>query len=465
MYENIFTYKGWLGMESGGHIYLYNVADQEVAVFSSRTSFEAAKESLATVAVAPDPDFTHSPSFSAITLTTKCNMECPYCYVKPVKGIGHMSVETARMAVRGLAEQADGELVIYAWGGEPTQNPEALLAMAGEAAQFPHVKMLLISNGVMDGDLLAKLLSFDNMVFQISFDGLDTEGIQKPLKTKASSLEGVLSSMETISRLSRRVSLRATVSRRNIEELRQCLIPTAMSFTNRVMIEHLHTFNGRAVALRHEAPLVEDYVNLIFDLIPSAEKRGVHVKVLPLDHLRAGGPNDKMNFLNVLSDGSITVSNAIIHSSHQDFADLCIGHLDNDQIVFDHERNDVLTRRYLDNYREQCADCFARTICRGSVQRYLFITHDSLTQWDDLRCQYFKGILERWMRETVTAVAAAMKEWEASEGVVRLIPPKDKIHYPMFVMEEGLSLSYKPLPGTPRAKTITDELPLSHRSS
>ncbi|MDR3217096.1 MAG: radical SAM protein [Clostridiaceae bacterium] len=445
MKDNFFVYNGWLGMEMNGTIYLYNVTQKEVAVFSSQAGFEAtATERLKKIDVKPEPDFTFSPSFSAITLTTKCNMECPYCYVKPIKGVGVMTVERTQAAVRALAEQTDNELVIYAWGGEPTQNPNALLAMLREAQKFPHVKILLISNGVMNNSLLQELLSFKNLVFQISFDGLNNENHQKPLVSKDDSLAGMLSSMDTISQISKRVSLRATVTRRNVEELKDCLIQTAKKFTNRVLIEHLHTFNGRAIALRHEAPAVDDFVNLIFDIIPSAEKQGVHVKALPLDHLRAGGPNDKMNFFNILTDGKVTVSNAVIHSSHQDFPELHIGNLVDGHIVFDKERNDLLSKRYLDNYKEQCQDCFAKTVCRGSVQRYLFITNDSLFEWDDLRCQYFKGILARWMEETINAVSKFMKESGVNEGFVQLMPPKDKIHYPMFIMKEGLSLSYKP---------------------
>ena len=71
-----------------------------------------------------------------------------------------MTADQAREAVDALAEQADGELVIYAWGGEPTQNPEALLAMVQQAQRYPNVKVLLISNGVMNRALLDRLLSF-----------------------------------------------------------------------------------------------------------------------------------------------------------------------------------------------------------------------------------------------------------------------------------------------------------------
>ena len=213
--------------------------------------------------------------------------------------------------------------------------------------------------------------------------------------------------------------------------------------TNRVMIEHLHTFNGRAKKLRHEAPRVDDFVNLVFDTIPSAEQDGVHVKVLPLDHLRAGGPNDRMNFLNVLPDGNITVSNAIIHSSHEDFRELCIGRLDGDHIRFDRARNHVLSERYMFNFQEQCQSCCVKSICRGSVQRYLFITHDSLPEWDNLRCQYFRGIISRWFDDITETVITYMSEINESMGFVCLETPKDKIHYPMFVMKGGLSLSFK----------------------
>ena len=444
MYDNFFVKNGWMGIKCGETYYLYNVVDKEFAVFESQKSFEdSADTKLKPVVVNPDPDFACKPHFTAITLTTKCNMECPYCYVKPVHGSGVMTVENARNAVKALAEQTNEELVIFAWGGEPTQNPDALLAMIEEAQNYPYIKILLISNGVMDGVLLPKLLNFKNLVFQISFDGSMNESIQKPLTTKDDSLKGMLSSMETISQISKRVSLRATVTRRNVEELKNCLVPTAQMFTNRIVLEHMHTSSGRAVKLRKEAPSIEDYTNLVFDVVPPAEEEGIHIKVLPLDQLREGGPNDKMNFLNILTDGSITVTNAIIHSSHHDFLTLHIGDVVNSHIIFDQKKNALLAKRYLNNYQDQCRNCFVRTLCRGSVQRYLFITHDSLTEWDDLRCQYYKAVIARWFDTLIINISDFMCDLGVTEGFIKLIPPAEKIHYPMFVIKGGLSMSYR----------------------
>ena len=445
MPSEYFVKNGWLGTTYNGAYYLYNNVAKEFAVFRSRENWNAQADAiLAPVSIDPYPDFIAQPLFSAITLTTKCNMECPYCYVKPVGGVGEMSADQTREAVDALAEQTDGELVIYAWGGEPTQNPEALLAMVQQAQRYPNVKVLLISNGVINSALLDKLLSFRNLVFQISFDGLASENRQKHLISQGDSLNRMLNSMESISRVSKRVALRATVTRSNVEELMSCLVPTAQKFTNRIILEHLHTYNGRAIAMRNEAPDVQDYTNLVFNLVPSAEEQGIHIKVLPLDHLRSGGPNDRMNFLNILPDGQITVTNAIIHSSHADFPALRIGVVSDRHIVFDPVANARLTERYLHNFRQQCQLCFARTICHGSVQRYLFITHDDLTEWDDLRCQYFQAIIARWIDKSVISVFQFMEQQNVAEGFVCLNAPVGKIHYPMFVMKEGLSLSYRP---------------------
>ncbi|MCE5188522.1 MAG: radical SAM protein [Eubacteriales bacterium] len=445
MPNDYFVKNGWLGTARGGAYYLYNTVAKEFAVFSSQASFDARADALlAPVHTDPHPDFTAPPQFSAVTLTTKCNMECPYCYVKPVSGSGEMTADQAREAVDALAERADGELVLYAWGGEPTQNPEALLAMVQQAQRYRSVKVLLISNGVMDSALLEKLLTFRNLVFQISFDGLISQSRQKRLIARDDSLVKMLDSMETISRVSKRVALRATVTRGNVSELKNCLVPTARRFTNRIILEHLHTFNGRAVAMRHEAPDVSDYTNLIFDLVPFAEEQGIHVKALPLDHLRSGGPNDRMNFLNVLPDGQVTVTNAIIHSSHPDFSALRIGAIKSRHLVFDPEANTRLTQRYLYHYRQQCQTCFARTICHGSVQRYLFLANENLTEWDDLRCRYFQAVIARWIDESIAKVCDFLQTLGVTEGFVRLDAPPGKIHYPMFVMKAGLSLSYRP---------------------
>lgn len=446
MKNQFYIRKGWLGTERNGVHFLYNVVDKEFVVFRSREKLEEVIVSrLKTIDTVPFPDFICEANAAAITLTTKCNMNCGYCYVQPAGGTGEMSPERAREAIRALGRQTDQQLVVFAWGGEPTQNPNALTEMLEEALDYPHIKVCLVTNGVMESALLKRLLQFKNLVFQISFDGLLNHDLQKPLQSESDSLHRMLRSMETISMVSRRVALRATVTADNVKELNDCLLPTAGRYTNRVMLEHLHTYNGRALALQDAAPSVEDYVDLVFNIVPAAEEKGIHVKVLPLDHLRDGGPNDKMTFLNVLPNGEIVVSNAIIHHGHEHFNRLHIGKLTNEKISFNSRQNSLLAERYLEHYQTQCQDCFARTVCRGSVQRYLFITSDTLSEWDNRRCKYFMGVLERWMGNITDSICNALDSGEIEEGIVRLVAPEGKIHYPMLVMKNGLSLKNRPL--------------------
>jgi sulfatase maturation enzyme AslB (radical SAM superfamily) len=439
MKDGFYIRKGWLGTERNGFQILYNTADKEFAVFKNRENIEQTFDSvLKTVNVAPTPDFICEANAAAITLTTECNMNCRYCYVKPTKSKDAMTTETVRDAIRALGEQTDKELVVFAWGGEPTQNPEALTAMLYEALNYPHIKISLVTNGVIESEFLDKLLVFKNLVFQMSFDGLKNQNLQKPLRTKSNSLVRLLDSLETVSLVSKRLALRATVTRDNIEELNDCLLRTVGQYTNRLMIEHLHTYNGRAVKMKNYLPDIEDYVNLVFSIIPKAEENGIHVKILPLDHLRAGGPNDKMNFLNILPDRNIVVSNAVIYSKHHDFNKLNIGKLINRQLVFDELKNKILIDNYLHNHQVQCSDCFANVICHGSVQRYLFITNSDLEKWDDSRCKFFIAVFKRWLEEMYGYIIENVSI--TNDCLIKLIAPEGKIHYPMFVMKNGLTL-------------------------
>jgi len=126
------------------------------------------------------------------------------------------------------------------------------------------------------------------------------------------------------------------------------------------------------------------------------------------------------------------------------FSKFSIGRISDGRIVYDLEKNILLSSRYLKNYYQQCQDCFARPVCRGSVQRYLFISNDGLDEWDNMRCQYFMAVLERWMEMLVGEIVEYMKKLNALEGTIQLVAPLGKVHYPMFVMKEGLSLSYSP---------------------
>lgn len=444
MNDGFFARNGWICKRYGDQVMAFCIRDKKFAFFATEGEFAEKGDAILTdVTVEPTPDFLAKPRFSAMTLTTQCNMNCPYCYVQPVYGKGEMTEDQARAAVNALSELTGDELVIYAWGGEPTQNPRALIAMIEEAAKHDNIKILLITNGVMEEKLLEQLLSYKNLVFQLSFDGKANENLQKPLKGKEDSLDTVLTSFETICRVSRRVALRSTITSQNAADIRSSLIETAAPHTNRIMIEHIHTSSGRSVHLKHLEPDVQEYVDLVFDLVPKAEETGVHVKVLPLDQIREGGPNDNMTFLNVLTDGSVVVSNAVIHHTHKDFEALKIGRVRDGRILFDRSVNPVLAGRYLKHYHAECAGCDVAPLCRGSVQRYLFITHDQLGEWDDKRCQYYKGVIHRWMDVMYDAVREYLQAECPESGYIELIPPEGKKHYPVFVMKGGFQLSYK----------------------
>lgn len=435
---------GWLGLAHDSTWYFYNVVDKVFAVVS-RNRLEQTETSLILppVDIIPTPDFACETQAAAITLTTKCNISCPYCFVKPVDRVAEMTPQDACHAVNALGRQSASDLVVFAWGGEPTQNPTALTAMLQQARAYPHMKICLVTNGVIESAFLRELLDYD-LAFQLPFDGVISHDVQKPM-CGTSSLERMLYSLRTISKVSRRVALRATVTRRNTEELGKCLLPTVRRHTNRLMIEHLHTYNGRATAMAAEEPDVDGYVDLVFGLVPTAEAEGVHVKVLPLDQLRAGGPSSKMTFLNILPGGSVVASNAVIDSSQPHFTALHIGDLVGDRIAYAHPQAEVLRQRYLNSYHEHCHGCVARTVCRGSVLRYPFLALDSLEGWSTSRCDYFVAVVVRWMREMVWAVSTFMRKLGLTEGLVELVPPSGRVHYPMFPMSGGLSLSYKPL--------------------
>ncbi|KPA11118.1 Radical SAM domain protein, partial [Candidatus Magnetomorum sp. HK-1] len=149
--NNFFVKNGWLGTKHENIYYFYNAIDKQFAVFQEQDDIDAKLGiNLKVINLVPEPDFTSKAQAAAITLTTKCNMYCPYCFVKPIKGGAVMSVEGVCDAVRALTELADSDLTVFAWGGEPTQNPEALIALLQEASHYSYIKTLLISNGVID---------------------------------------------------------------------------------------------------------------------------------------------------------------------------------------------------------------------------------------------------------------------------------------------------------------------------
>jgi uncharacterized protein len=178
-------------------------APAELAEIATGDAAEAAvlrlfaQDILHPAGAAPSPRFENSTELTAwLHVTNKCNLKCPYCYVR--KSDDAMTRDVARDSVDALVRSATKHgfrsLRLKYAGGEASLNAAVLLDLHHYAqercdAAGLTLSAVLLSNGVAIGKDLAAALKDHGIRIMISLDGIgEAHDAQRPtLGGKASS--------------------------------------------------------------------------------------------------------------------------------------------------------------------------------------------------------------------------------------------------------------------------------------
>ena len=398
---------GYAVMQRHGSLWAYNcLSKQLVALPCDEGQLRAyAKRNLEKLPVRPLADFAQPRLLSSITLSGECNMDCPYCFVYPVAQKRSMAPQDAVRALRALRRYAQGRLTVYAWGGEPTLNPKALLALCEEAERLGNVTVVLTSNGVFSGQLFSQLDAFDCLLYQLSFDGEKLQRRQKHLLNGADSLPFVVEKLQMLKRAGKRVMLRTTVTKDNLEDLFG-LVDFAKDYTKSIMVEHVHTYVGRSVSQKELRPGYDGYAKLLLHLHKRAAQENMKLYAIPINDIQSGFPNTG-GFINVLPDMRLCSTNAIIDSSHPHAAPLGLGVVEGETLRLDHKNMRTMKRNTKHNVARICTGCVAYGICHGRIHRDPFALYPKCpgTQHED-RCHYYRAVYTKWLEEKIDGLVA-----------------------------------------------------------
>lgn len=335
---------------------------------------------------------------AAITVTGHCNLNCDYCFVYPSPEKRRMPVELGRIIPRALKpHMTDGPIQLYMWGGEPTQNPEVLFAVLDAVRQDlgPRCTVMLTTNGCVTPDIVRRLCTYENLVFQISFDGpRDIQDRQKKLDG-GGSYDLVTTTIALCNDLGKIPILRLTATRDNVEVLPEIFhFIIAQRLTNRICIEPVHTYVGRSTSQSGQQPGCDDYVDRLFECIGIAEDYGATVYSQPLKPLTYAHPYD-WGFANVLPDGKVVSTVSVIDSSHPDAAVFDLGRISQDAAFTPSEGMERQERAYRRAVAKQCVACPVFRLCVGNEQKDYFAARIGPA---DYRCEVFRRIMKVWMQ-------------------------------------------------------------------
>jgi uncharacterized protein len=177
------------------------------------------------------------PPLRAISLAVaqKCNLGCTYCYAQQGDFGGaakNMPLATALKSIDLLfADVTEGEKVNVAFlGGEPLINRAVLRLATGYASQRARetgaiATFSITTNGTLLTEEDAEFFESNGFAVTISIDGIGAaHDAQRPFKNGRGSFDALMSRVEPLLRMQRRmqVSARVTVTPRNLD-LRETL--------------------------------------------------------------------------------------------------------------------------------------------------------------------------------------------------------------------------------------------------
>lgn len=323
------------------------------------------------------PEFVPSTELTAwLHVTNKCNLKCPYCYVR--KSDDAMSADVARDSVDALVESAARNgfrsLRLKYAGGEASLNAGVLTglhdhAVARCAESALGLSAVLLSNGVALGDrLVAALLARDIRVM-ISLDGLGAaHDAQRPTLGGKPSSALVVRTIDRLLAAGLAPHISVTITSRNTEvaDVVRFAIERELTFS-------LNFFRDNECAatfddLQYEQQALVDGLGGAFAVIEELMPRwSVLGSVLDRGQLLA----PRRRSCGVGDDYVVIDQNGGIAKCHMEIGTI-VGHVRDDDPVSVVRNSPVGIQNLLVEEKTGCRDCTWRHWCSGGCAAATF---------------------------------------------------------------------------------------------
>lgn len=354
---------------------------------------------------------------NSITLlpTTRCNLNCQYCYAEAGDHKAEdLPVETVEAVLRYLIpNQPDKNKIFsmgYLGGGEPTLRFDLIkrsvalqIALCEERGIKP--KINIVSNGNFNDTVMDWILEHDVRI-NFSLDGPeDLQNLQRPLRNGGGSYERIAKNAARLKEAGKTFGTRATVTPQAVPRLKEIVEDAVSLGASRVHLEPCSGESGRAKL--HEQKLDADsqqFVDSFLEILPWAMENGVYLFTTGLLALRPGkgtycgaqNPN-----LMVAPSGALTTCPEVCETRHPASSSFLFGRiLPSGELEINQEMVDKLRARRGENL-SPCRDCFLHNTCGGGCMARAFANTGNAFGYDSLNCLIFKQMSGR----VVSAIA------------------------------------------------------------
>lgn len=338
------------------------------------------------------------PSMIMLEITTKCNMECVYCYCPSLETskVEDLTLEQIRDIVLPQVEETNASTLCII-GGEPTVRSKDLIKLAPAINRINCLKDVMIcTNGyLLDSKMHDEIVSAfkgKRVYFSISLDSLDPILVGELRPTKQGMTEGVLErTMAAIKMLRKKraiFTIDTVVTTKNFDGLEK-LIQFVRSLGRRVAMEIL-PFKPLGRGAREEmADLILSDKQM--QELDELRLRYLGDPILPWDNVPSPYSIDTIKKIwplietyNVVSLGChaarqtlvVTASGDIIPCNYLRQEEHVLGNVLQTTLMKVYEEHPLALKLRAREIHGKCGNCKHSIICGGCRSRALFETGD-----------------------------------------------------------------------------------------
>lgn len=307
-----------------------------------------------------------------ISLTSKCNLRCIYCYARAGLDSNTMSFETAKTAIdfiiKNATESDKDKIKISFHGGGEALVVFPLLKKVVEYAKTSwngKVRFSIVTNGTLLTENVVKYFKENGFSVTVSMDGpKDVQDSQRPKANGKGSFDDCMNGLRLLKENGfSNVIIRSTITEANVDRIPE-MLDIAKEMGASLKVEPV-TPTGRGE---------EDFENLSAEVFLKyyrkarkyAEKIGVRI-TSTYDHdftprTNFCGGNGRM--FCVLPKGKITSCSRVTREDDFLADQYIIGELCESEVRIDQYKLSQLQHLSVLNF-DQCENCFAKWYCAG----------------------------------------------------------------------------------------------------
>ncbi len=320
------------------------------------------------------------PTSVTLSLTSRCQLRCIYCYANGGENIRDMSNELVEDSINVIIKNAvdkkeKGIKVSFHGEGEPTANwnlfQRAIEYSKKKAMEHGiDVGYTMSTNGIWT-DIQREYISKHFKNLSISMDGIDdVQNIQRPLANGDKSYSIVLDSIKYLENKGVDVGIRSTILESSIPKMKS-FIDLISSSTKCKWLHFEPMFNtGRGIDLRVSNRYYDDFIQSYLECADYGRIKGIKIaysgcKDKNFSYHFCNATGEDLNFF-ISTNGNVSSCYEVSDFSHMQSCRFIYGKYDTNSrtFIFDNEKLRALISSSVFDY-QACNNCFAKYHCAG----------------------------------------------------------------------------------------------------